>query len=175
MVSKIVEQFLSSVIQTKLVGTINFTFPFPVTFTIIFLMTSLENDKTSLKYRLVSTQSVNYTFRLNICPWQTHRNWVFFPFCLEQWKSSHQQWMSILIDKHGVHAPHFLIPFYSIKQSQSNSQHAPWLALNISVVNKRSSVSWIGFFQYIHFKLIESFYINSFSNIFPCVQNVKVY
>ena len=138
-------------------------------------MTSLENDKTSLKFRLVSTQPVNYTFRLYIRRWQTHRNWMLLPFCLELWKDSNQQWMSILIGKHSVHAPHFLIPFNSIKRSQSNVRHKPWLVLNILVVNKRSSVSWIWFFQYVHFKLIECFYINSFSNIFPCVRKVKVY
>ena len=138
-------------------------------------MTSLENDKTSLKFRLVSAQPVNYTFRPYIRRWQTHLNWALLPFCLEQWKGSHQQWMSILINKHGAHAPHFLIPFYSIKRSQSNLRHEPWLVLNILVVNKRSSVSWIWFFHYVHFKLIECFYINLFLTIFPCVGKVKVY
>ena len=130
-----------------------------------FLMTSLENDKASLKFRLLSAQPLNYTFRLYISRWQTLCSWVILPFCLEQWKGSHQQWMSILIDKHGVHAPHFLIPFYSIKRSQSNLRHKPWLVLNTLVVNKRSSVSWIWIFKHVHFKLIECFYINSFSNI----------
>ena len=129
-------------------------------------MTSLENDNRSLKFRLVSAQPVNYTFRIYICRWQTHLNWALLPFCLEQWKGSHQQWMSILIDKHGVQASHILIPFYSIKRNQNNFRHEPWLVLNVSVVDKRSSVSWIWFFQYVHFKLIECFFINSFLNIF---------
>ena len=138
-------------------------------------MTSLENVKTSLRFRLVSVQSVNYTFCLYICRWQTHCNWVLLPFYLEQWKGSHQQWMSILIDKHGAHAPPFLIPLYSIKQSQSNLWHELWLVLNTLVVNKRSSDSWIWFFQYVHFKLVECFYINLFLKLFPCVRKVKLY
>ena len=146
---------------------------FPVIVTIT-LFSDDFSDKTSLKYRLVSAQTLNYTFLLYIRRIQTHRNWVFLSFCLEPWKGSHQQWMSILIDKHGVHKPHFLISFYSIKRSQSNLRHEQWPFLNILVVNKRSSVSWIWFFQYVHLKLIESFYINSFSNIFPCVRKVKV-
>ena len=129
-------------------------------------MTSLENDNRSLKFRLVSAQPVNYTFQIYIRRWQTHLNWALLPFCLEQWKGSHQQWMSILIDKHGVQASHILIPFYSIKRNQNNFRHEPWLVLNVSVVDKRSSVSWIWFFQYVHFKLIECFFINSFLNIF---------
>ena len=134
-----------------------------------------------MKFQLVSAQPVKYTFRLYICWSQTHSNWGPLPSCLKQWKSSHQQLMSIVMDKHGVHAPHFLIPFYSKKGSQSNLRHEPWHVLNILVINKRSSVSWIWFFQYVHFKFIECFYIKSFTNIFPeklklsCIRKVKVY
>ena len=135
-------------------------------------MTSLGNGKTSLKFQLVSAQPVSYTFCLCICKWQTHCNWAL-PFCLEQWKGSHQHWMSIMIDKHGVHAPHFLSLFYSIKWSQWNLRHDPWLVLNILVVNKRSSISWISFFQYVHFKLIKCFFINLFSNIFCAFEKLK--